>query len=455
MTQEDTTELLERLTRLLAEDPTLAARLAAITGDGDVVGDHNVATVNKLSAGDYAIQIGQLHLTLSPDQLRSLSVSASTSSPLPDTDMELRRLRAKLDYLCNLYQSSDCPFVLLGAVYLDIILYPIETTTLKPYEWSNLDSLRCKLGGSALLVGRYLGDLCRQRSYLFGAKGKEGDPFTSEFERLIAGERSRWMQDELVPCSSEGSCTGVTVHLIQQDRKFTTMFTDRGAVRNLDWALIAEKLRSRLTRGGVLYIGGYAKTALSTNLHDNLQALHENTLICIDHGRLTPAQARGSTMQSLRTVIELGLVDLYFCTYKELLTFYRRRGKDPSNSQEVKHTLEDLASRKALPPITAVRDDLLPGKTKAYVIVGRSVWPLGDGGGDYLGNSAAGPVVGPINAFNATMMYELVHTPRFGSLKDCATEAGEKAQECWAKLRSKAEKSGKTAQKPKSRAKLR
>jgi len=89
LAQEDTTELLECLKRLLAEDPTLAARLAAITGDGNVVGDHNVATVNKLSAGDYAIQIGQLHLTLSPDQLRSLPVSANTASPLPATSKKL------------------------------------------------------------------------------------------------------------------------------------------------------------------------------------------------------------------------------------------------------------------------------------------------------------------------------------------------------------------------------
>jgi len=87
LTQEDTTELLERLRRLLAEDPTLAARLAAITGDGNVVGDHNIATVTKQSAGDYAIQIGQLNLTLSPEQLRSLPVSAYTPLPLPDADI--------------------------------------------------------------------------------------------------------------------------------------------------------------------------------------------------------------------------------------------------------------------------------------------------------------------------------------------------------------------------------
>jgi len=107
LTQEGTTELLERLKRLLAEDPTLAARLAAITGDGNVVGDHNVATVNRLSAGDYAIQIGQLHLTLSPDQLRSLPASAYTASPPPATSTELpRRLRV---FLCH--ASGDKPAV--------------------------------------------------------------------------------------------------------------------------------------------------------------------------------------------------------------------------------------------------------------------------------------------------------------------------------------------------------
>jgi len=107
LTQENTTELLERLKRLLAEDPTLAARLATITGDGNVVGDHNVATVNKLSAGDYAIQIGQLHLTLSPDQLRSLPISPYTASPLPATSTELpRRLKV---FLCH--ASGDKPAV--------------------------------------------------------------------------------------------------------------------------------------------------------------------------------------------------------------------------------------------------------------------------------------------------------------------------------------------------------
>jgi len=82
MTHKDTTELLERLRGLLAEDPTLATRLATliestvITGDGNAVGDHNVISVVKLSNGDYTIYAEQLHVTLSPDQLRSLLVPA-------------------------------------------------------------------------------------------------------------------------------------------------------------------------------------------------------------------------------------------------------------------------------------------------------------------------------------------------------------------------------------------
>jgi hypothetical protein len=107
LTQENTTQLLERLKRLLAQDPTLATRLAAITGDGNVVGDHNVATVNKQSVGDYAIQIGQLHVTLSPDQLRSLPVSAYTASPPPAASTKLpRQLKV---FLCH--ASGDKPAV--------------------------------------------------------------------------------------------------------------------------------------------------------------------------------------------------------------------------------------------------------------------------------------------------------------------------------------------------------
>jgi len=108
LTQEDATELLERLKQLLAEDPTLAARLAAITGDGNVAGDHNVATINKLSAGDYAIQVGELHLTVSPDQLHSLLAPPSTPRPfqLPPPPGDFTGREEELAALCQAIEQG-------------------------------------------------------------------------------------------------------------------------------------------------------------------------------------------------------------------------------------------------------------------------------------------------------------------------------------------------------------
>jgi len=355
-----------------------------------------------------------------------------TASPAIST--KVRRLESKLDDLRNLHQSSDCPFVLLGAVYLDIILYPVTTTILRPEEWINLDSIGCTLGGSALWVGKYLGHL-GQRSYLFSAKGTGSDPFTKEFERLIDCERGTELQDELVPCSLQDSCIGITVHLIQPDFEFTTMFTCRGVLAKLGWRDVAGKLHERLEQGGVLYIGGYPKTNLDTDLREKLEALHRNTLICIDHGRLTPEQARSDAMKALRRVIRHGLVDVYFCTYPELLNFYEYEHQGSLDEKGVMRTLEELASHRTLPTITALRDDLLPGDTKAYIIVGRSVRPLRGEAGEHLADSAAGPAVGPVNAFNATMMYQLIHGSEYDKLEDFAIEAGNKALVRWEELR--------------------
>jgi len=85
----------------------IARQLLLQPAELNVVGDHNVATVTKQSAGDYAIQIGQLNLTLSPEQLRSLPVSANTASPLSAASMGLpRQLRV---FLCH--ASGDKPAV--------------------------------------------------------------------------------------------------------------------------------------------------------------------------------------------------------------------------------------------------------------------------------------------------------------------------------------------------------
>ena len=106
-------QLLERIEELeqrveRSEGPSeQAAGLPTITGDGNVIGDHNVVTVNKRPAGEWIIQDGQLYPTLLPDQLRSLLVPAGALSPLPAASTGLpRQLRV---FLCH--TSGDEPAV--------------------------------------------------------------------------------------------------------------------------------------------------------------------------------------------------------------------------------------------------------------------------------------------------------------------------------------------------------
>ena len=51
---------------------TLLRQNLTLTGDGNVVGNDDTVTVTRQSAGDYAIQIGELRLTLSPDELHRI-----------------------------------------------------------------------------------------------------------------------------------------------------------------------------------------------------------------------------------------------------------------------------------------------------------------------------------------------------------------------------------------------
>jgi hypothetical protein len=57
-----------------------------ITGDGNVVGKDNTVNVVKQQAGDYAIQIGQVNITLPMEELRRLLRPVYTPPPLPDSE---------------------------------------------------------------------------------------------------------------------------------------------------------------------------------------------------------------------------------------------------------------------------------------------------------------------------------------------------------------------------------
>jgi len=100
LSQEDLTKQLEQLQRLLAEDPALVARLVAqVTGSGAVaqaggvaagergvgVGGDVVDSVVVTGDGNVAINVGELRLTLSPEEVRSLVPYTPPSLPDPDT----------------------------------------------------------------------------------------------------------------------------------------------------------------------------------------------------------------------------------------------------------------------------------------------------------------------------------------------------------------------------------
>jgi hypothetical protein len=338
------------------------------------------------------------------------------------------RLEAKLD---RLYGLQGCPFVLVGSVYLDVILHPIGTTKLRPAEWSNIGSIRCTLGGSGLWVGRYLWELYGQKSSLLSIKGGGDDPFTREFERLIGRERRTWLQNRLV-ADLPNTSTAVTVHLVQGNNSFTSMFTHTGVLAGLGWGHIEGQLDKRLARGGILHISGYMKTNLCLDLQPYLRKLGSKALICIDHGRLIPELVSGDAVRAIQDVFQMGLVDVYFCTYQELLDLYGLGYGGSAGPGEVDQTLDELAKSGKLPIVTVVRDSNLPGVTKAYAIIEESVWPLKGKGGASLISSPVGPVVGPSNAFNAAMMYELVHGPRVGGFEELVVDAGNEALRRWA-----------------------
>ena len=149
-------QLLERIEELeqLVERPEgpseQAPGLAAVTGDGNVFGDHNVVTVNKLSAGDWVIQDGQLYPTLSPDQLRSLLVSAGAVSPLPAASTGLpRQLRV---FLCH--ASGDEPAVrdLYRRLRADGIAPWLDEEDLLPGSDRQLEKLKAVQSSDVVII---------------------------------------------------------------------------------------------------------------------------------------------------------------------------------------------------------------------------------------------------------------------------------------------------------------
>lgn len=311
-------------------------------------------------------------------------------------------------------------FVLIGGVYLDVMLNPIETTDLRPEEWSNLDPVKIDLGGSCLQVGRALCDHYDLDSVLLTSVGGSDDPLSVELRRRL--ERERWLRNanhEAVP----GVSAAVSLHLQQGSGDFTTIFTHRGSLDHLRWARIWPDLLEAHETGGVVYLAGYFRTGLHAELSAHLGRLGPEQIVAIDHGRLVPEVEHPQSIRTLKQAFRRGEIDIYICTLSELwsLVKYPNREDVPKTDGQSTGFLQALVAGTALPPLTVVRDESCLGRSTAWLLVGAT-----ESAREISITSERDRATGPVgmdNVFNAGFLYSLVTgDPELG-LEDAIVQA--------------------------------
>lgn len=265
-------------------------------------------------------------------------------------------------------RSLRAPSVLLvGGVYLDLILEPILTTTLGAEEWSHLDEIELKLGGSCVQVGRTLYERYDIQSKLYSATGGSSDALSVEARRLLS--REGWIA-ELFVREVPGVMTATSAQLRHHPGQFTTMFTHKGALSHLGWHQVWPELLEELGPG-VVYIGGYFRTHLHSRLDRYLRLLAQERVVIIDHGHLAPEVESAAAVQMLRQAFARGDVDAYICTTAELsaLVHHPRPLVLPPVPDRRPDLISELAAQIALPPVTVVRDAQWPGRGVAYLLL--------------------------------------------------------------------------------------
>lgn len=91
-----------------------------------------------------------------------------------------------------------------------------------------------------------------------------------------------------------------------------------------------------------------------------------------------------------------------------------------------KYIISQLAAKYNLPPITIVRGRDLPGRTKAFVVIGHKTFPIRETSNSHLTKTR----IGPKNAFNAAFIYNLINSDG-ASLEEKVLFAAKKALNVW------------------------
>ncbi len=333
------------------------------------------------------------------------------------------KLARKLQQIAK--EKAPVRIILIGGVYLDLILYPIDTAHLDHREWGNLEVIKMQLGGSAYYMGKYLYEQYRQESELLTIVGSADDPLSAEAARLLKQES--WVRNDVIMDRTQ-SGTPVSVHLVQRSEEFTTIFTHRGALDHLSWDDIARG--STAVREGepaVLYISAYFRSNLHVGLVEQLRSLSKRQIIVLDHGRVNPETDNPQAAIALKEAFNRGYVDIYICTFVQLWDLDRSPAIEEPIPAETRtqEFFVDLAGRLNLPSVTIIRGEDWPGEGAAYLLMDGELHVVSD-----VGERSEGPIggVGPKNAFNASFLMSLLET---GLRPDAVVEAIRAGLSAW------------------------
>ncbi len=360
------------------------------------------------------------------DKLRNLRISNEIKKE--DIEKNKTTLRNVQDKLRDAKQENN-HVIIIGSIYLDIKVDPVETEELGKVEWTGIYPIQFTLAGSAIYVGQYLYKQYQQESYLISVVGQldNNSVITNEANRLLLEEG--WIIDpnDITPIPIKDTAT--TISLIQRENNYATMFTHTGALESLTWELIEKPLNEKIKNSGVIYFSGFLKTGLYQNLDERLRPLSKQHIICIDHGRLMPEESdNNNRLVALNNAFVQNAVDIYICTFNEILNYHNRTNKRNFRKPRVKKrdiVLKKIARKGKLPPITIVRGISNSRHIEAYIIICKEVHKVAIAQKEEIKITATIPKA----IFNAVILQELLNNQEEGDIKTRVKAAVIKALE--------------------------
>jgi len=253
---------------------------------------------------------------------------------------------------------------------------------MRAVEYRDLDTVRAMPGGAAFFIGKHLWDGFGRRSFFFSHIGR-GDVFSKNLGKQM--KDMPWVRGDHITTSNHAQCA-VSMQLLDRSGTPLPTFTHRGALAELSWTRILKDVQHTLRKGGgVLVISGYFRTDLCVDLDRSIAVVSPDVLVVLDHGRFH-ANDNEPALRSLIGAFKSGTVDIYICTYSELVEV--ARGVGTVSVKEV-DTLSEIAVLRRmmdggiLPRVTVVRGDAKPGMPAALVAFDKHVELIKNGPVDW------------------------------------------------------------------------